>query len=143
LGWWNLKITTLETSIAVPFEFGAASAKLDDVAPDGVRHHAQQGKLWHLVAWVDEVRSEAGFCHKGRCITIPWPADRAVIGELRPAKGPGCISFAVSARQGSIISVFYSSKHSELLLTWLEANRGRLSEVCGCGVESEIWGLDY
>lgn len=79
-----MKITTLETSIAAPFEFGAASAQLDDVAPDGVRHHAQQGKLWHLVAWVDEVRSEAGFCHKGRCIKIPWPADRAVIGELRP-----------------------------------------------------------
>jgi len=81
-----LKITTLETSVAVPFEFGVPSAELSDVAPEVVQRHVQQGKLWHLVAWADEVRREAGFCHKGRCITIPWPAQRAVIGELRPAK---------------------------------------------------------
>jgi len=41
------------------------------------------------------------------------------------------------------IPVFYSSKYSELLLTWLKTNAERLAEVCGCRVESEIWGSDY
>lgn len=137
-----MKISTLETSVAVPFEFGSGTLPIDSAPPE-VQRHAAQGKLWHLIAWVDEAREASGFCHKGHCLTVPWPAARVVIGAMRPAKGRGYVALEVSAPRGPTTMVFCSSTYSEPLLQWLAAKRHAISSICGCEVEIEDWGSDY
>ena len=138
----QMKISTLETSVAVPFEFGSA-VRLVDSCPPEVQRHVAQGKPWHLTAWIDETQGVAGFCHKGHCVAFPWPAARAAIGSLRPAKGYGYVALEASPYQGPSVMVFCSSKYSEPLLQWLTANRDSVSAICGCQAEIEDWGSDY
>ena len=137
-----MKISTLETSVAIPFELGPTARPIDSAPPE-VQRHATQGKPWHLIAWVDEAQEIAGFCHKGSYITMPWPAARAVVGAMRPAKGRGYVALEVSSAQGPAAMVFCSSTYSEPLLQWLASNQKSISDICGCQAQVEDWGSDY
>ena len=137
-----MKITTLETSVAIPFELGSDTRPID-AAPLDVQHHVALGRPWHLIGWVDENEGLFGLSHKGRYSIATWPITKAAIGAMRPAKGRGYVALELSSSQPPSVMILCSSTYSEPLLQWLVSHQGVLSSVLGISTEIEDWGSDY
>ncbi len=140
-----MQIFTLDTSVDVPVQVKVRPEQSHPPVPLPVEEAAEKGKLWHVLAWVDETENQCGVYCKRMGISIQRSAiTDASIEVMRPAKGQGWVSLSVRCSNvRGRIALLESPYFSERALTWLIDRSEQFEALLGMKIPVQELGTDY
>jgi hypothetical protein len=134
----------LDKSVGFPLELPKTIFGHSGV-PTSVAERFAEAKLWHLVAWNDEVSATIGLA-RGTSLVIFERSEITglSINFLRPAKGRGWVELAAQLRnQRATIPVLQSNSFGEAALGWLMDRKGKIEALFDIEISVNDGGFDW
>jgi hypothetical protein len=134
----------LDTSVGFPLELpGIPTANLG--VPSCVAENFPDAKLWHLVAWNDDVSATVGLV-RGKSTVVFERSEITGLSiiSVQRAKGPGWVQLSASLKsQRASIPILQSNSFREDALDWLVGRKEKIEALFDTKVVVIEGGSDY